>query len=101
MSHDIDDVKSLVRVRIVRLSARVTGTVCGLIGGFGLFLATNYLIIKGGRVVGPHLALLGQVFPGYRVTFVGSLIGLAYAFFTCWILGFAGALLYNAIASRK
>ena len=26
-------------------------------------------------MVGPHLALLGQYFIGYRVSFVGSLIG--------------------------
>lgn len=48
-------------------------------------------------MVGPHLALLGLVFIGYRVTFVGSLIGFVYAFVTGTILGCFGATVYNWI----
>ena len=48
--------------------------------GLGVFVATNWLISEGGPVVGPHLALLGQFFIGYRVTFVGSLVGFLWAF---------------------
>jgi len=68
-------------------SALARGVVTGTVAGLVIFIATNWLIIKGGPVVGPHLALLGQFFIGYRVTFVGSLIGFAYAF----VLGFAVA----------
>jgi hypothetical protein len=73
--------------RLLRLNATVHGLVTGLIAGLGLFIATNWLILKGGEVVGPHLALLGQFFIGYRVTFVGSMLGFAYAF----VCGFVGA----------
>ena len=45
----------------------------------GLFIATNWLVIKGGERVGPHLQLLSQYFIGYRVTFLGSFID----FFNC------------------
>ena len=42
---------------------------------FGLFAATNVLIFKGGAHVGSHLELLRVYFPGYSVTFGGSVIG--------------------------
>ena len=85
--------ESLVSVRLMRLNATVQGVVVGLIAGLGIFIATNWLIIKGGPVVGPHLALLGQFFIGYRVTFVGSLIGFAYGF----VLGFCVIFVYYVL----
>ena len=67
----------------------------GLISGGGLFIATLWLVIKGGEVVGPHLALLGQFFVGYTVTYWGSGIGFLYGFLTGFIAGFTVAILYN------
>jgi hypothetical protein len=85
-----------VLVQLLYLNARVQGVVVGLLFGFAIFIATNWLVLKGGQVVGPHLALLGQFFIGYRVSFVGSLIGFAYGFVAGYILGSLGARLYNA-----
>ena len=68
------------RVRLMRLNALFTGLAAGILLGTGLFVATNWLVVKGGPVVGPHLRLLGEFFIGYDVSFVGSLIGFAYAF---------------------
>lgn len=62
---------------------------------------TNWLVIKGGPVVGPHLTLLGQFFLGYRVTFVGSLIGFAYAFVVGFVGGFAVAWIYNRLLDLR
>jgi hypothetical protein len=45
-----------------------TGTVAGLL----LFLATLFLVISGGEVVGPNLALLTNYFPWYSVTLSGG-----------------------------
>ena len=42
-----------------------------------------------GDVIGPHLALLSQFFVGYRVTFLGSLIGFANAFAGGYVAGYA------------
>ena len=81
--------------RLLRLNATVVGLVSGLLLGGGIFVATNWLVIKGGEVVGPHLGLLGQYFIGYRVTFAGSFIGLAYGFFAGYFAGYAVANLYN------
>jgi len=93
--------ESLVSVRLMRLNATVQGAVLGLIAGLGIFIATNWLIIKGGPVVGPHLALLGQFFIGYRVTFVGSLIGFAYGFVLGFCVGYGVASAYNRLADLR
>jgi hypothetical protein len=66
-----------------------------------LFLATNWLVVKGGDVVGPHLALLGQYFLGYRVTFVGSLVGFAYAFVVGFVAGYGVSRIYNWVVDRR
>jgi len=87
--------ESLVRTRLMRLNATAQGLVTGTVAGLGIFLATNWLVIKGGPVVGPHLALLGQFFIGYRVTFVGSLIGFAYAFVLGFGVAYGVARMYN------
>jgi hypothetical protein len=68
-----------------RINARAWGISTGLLLGFGLFFATNLLVLRGGEHVGQHLKLLSIYFPGYSVTFVGSLIGFVYAF----VLGYA------------
>lgn len=67
-----------------------------LLGG-GLFLATNILVLKGGPNVGQHLGLLSQYFPGYSVSFVGSLIGFIYAFVGGYIIGRAIGYVYNRL----
>src|SRR5215468_10050056 len=77
------------------------GVVTGLLAGLALFVATNWLVLKGGRVVGPHLALLGQYFIGYRVSFVGSLIGFAWAFSLGFLVGAAVVAIYNRLADLR
>lgn len=71
------------------------GTLCGL----SVFAATVVLIIKGGAVVGPNLALLGQFFLGYTVTPTGAFIGLVYGFVLGFILGWLIGFLRNSLVS--
>ena len=87
--------------RLLRVNAAAHGMATGLLAGLALFLATNWLVLKGGPVVGPHLALLAQFFIGYRVTFVGSLIGFGYAFILGFAVGGATAWLYNQLLDRR
>jgi hypothetical protein len=75
----------------------MTGIVAGMLAGMVIFLATLWLVIKGGPNVGQHLSLLSQFFPGYRVTFLGSFIGLAYGFVSGFLIGFIVGRLYNSI----
>ncbi len=101
MTKDSKTFERIVLTRIVRLNATIQGIVTGLIFGLGIFIATNWLILKGGNRVGPHLALLGQYFIGYRVTFIGSLIGLAYGFVTGFVGGYVIAWIYNWFVDLK
>jgi hypothetical protein len=78
-----------------QLNGRAWGIAMGLLLGGGLFFATNILVIKGGPDVGPHLALLRVYFPGYRVSFVGSIIGFIYLFVLGYGIGRIIGTVYN------
>lgn len=84
---------------VLWLNAKVFGLSLGTVCGLGLFLATNWLVIKGGDPVGPHLSLLSQYFIGYRVSFPGSLIGFLYGFAFGTLAGSFIGWFYNKIAS--
>lgn len=77
-----------------RLGMGVAG---GVVCGAGLFLMTMILVLKGGYPIGPTLGLLGHFFFGYSVTFVGAFVGLAWGFVAGFLLGWAFALLHNAL----
>jgi hypothetical protein len=96
------NIEEVVVARFLRLDALMQGVVNGLIAGLALFVATNWLVVQGGQpgpsgeiVVGPHLSLLSQFFIGYRVSFVGSLIGSAYAGICGFVVGYCVASMYN------
>jgi len=95
------DLEKAVLIKIVRINGKVNGIIMGTFLGLAVFIGTNWLILKGGDPVGPHLALLGQFFIGYRVTFVGSLIGFAYGFLLGFALGYIIGALYNRIVAIK
>ena len=101
MTADQGSVERVVMTRMLRVHAGVNGIVTGLIAGLGIFLATNWLVLKGGPVVGPHLALLAQFLVGYRVTFAGSLIGFGYGFVLGFAIAYAISWLYNQILERR
>jgi hypothetical protein len=86
--------QNLVR-EVIRLSRNVLGLTLGILFAAGLFLATNFLVLKGGSNVGAHLQLLNQFFPGYKVTLLGSFIGAAYAFAVGYVSGWVIATVYN------
>ena len=97
----LDQTEQILERAVVRLNASVLGIVLGILAGFGIFLATNFLILKGGEVVGPHLALLGNFFPFYRVTFLGSIIGFGYGLLAGYVAGFIIATVYNQVVKFK
>jgi hypothetical protein len=51
--------------------------------------------------VGQHLGLLRSYYPGYSVTWTGSLVGFFYAALTGAILGWCVAWLYNMLAGWR
>ena len=92
-----DDELRQVRKALMRMHEQGWGIACGVLFGLGLFVATNFLVVKGGPVVGPHLALLSNFFPGYSVTFVGSVIGFVYAFVVGYGFGRTVSTIYNRL----
>ncbi len=93
--------EELLRRAVVRLSGNILGLVFGTILGLMIFVATNWLVFKGGPVVGPHLSLLSQFFIGYSVTFLGSLVGMLYGFVAGYLAGLFIAWVYNSVAFLK
>ena len=84
-----------------RIHAGVLAVVCALIGGFGLFAMTVWLLLKGGVMVGAHLQLLGNYFIGYSVTWPGSLVGFFYGALFGGLIGWAIGRIYNAVAGFR
>jgi hypothetical protein len=100
--------KDLLFSGILRLNARILGLALGIILGLVLFLATNWLLIKGGHydargnyVVGPHLQLLSQFFIGYKVSFWGSIVGFFYGLAVGTIFGALIGWIYNKIVEWR
>jgi len=101
MTQSERNLEQIVLVRVMRLNAVAQGVVAGLMVGLGLFLATLWLVLKGGDVVGPHLGLLGQYLIGYDVTLAGSFVGFLYGFLIGFVCGYLVSVLYNRIADAR
>jgi hypothetical protein len=93
---------------VARLNATSLGLILGLLLGLVIFLATNWLVIKGGpvtrsgrEIIGPHLQLLSQFFIGYSVSFLGSIIGFLYGFAVGTLGGALIGWIYNWIVDLK
>jgi hypothetical protein len=80
---------------LLRMNLQAWGIAGGLLFGLGLCLATLVLVVRGGDHVGPHLNLLGLYFPGYSVSYAGSLIGFVYAFVLGYAIGRTIVVIYN------
>jgi len=85
---------------VARLRAGVMAVVFGMFGGGSLFLATVWLLLRGGENVGKHLSLLHHYFPGYSVTWGGAIVGLLYGAAVGAVLGWAVSWVYNLVAAR-
>ena len=96
-----DNEETIIQTHLLYLNAVVQGISVGLFMGLGLFAITIWLVLKGGETVGPHLALLGQYFIGYSVSWGGSVIGLVYGFVLGYVIGYAYARIYNAVVGKK
>jgi hypothetical protein len=92
-----DSEEQIIKRAVLSLNGNILGIVLGIISALGIFCATNWLVAKGGAVVGPHLSLLGQFFIGYSVTFSGSLIGVLYCFIIGYLSGRLIGWIYNSI----
>ena len=88
--------KVLVRA-FARMDSLAFAAAVGSVSGLYLFLATLWLVIRGGPVVGPNLALLSEYFAGYTVTVKGAFIALGYSFFWGFLFGWLYSYLRNLL----
>lgn len=89
-----DEVLVRAFARIDKLAlATAVGSACGL----SIFIATLWLIIKGGELIGPNLQLLGEYFIGYTITMKGAFIGMGYSFTWGFLSGWLFAYLRNFV----
>ena len=86
---------------IARIQTGVLTVVFATIGGLSLFLMTAWLVVKDGPNVGAHLRLLGNYFPGYSVTWPGSVIGLTYGALVGGMLGWSISTIYNKVVTLR
>lgn len=86
---------------VIRLRAAILALVCGLLAGAGLFLATAWLVIRGGPNVGQHLALLRNYLPGYTVSWAGAVLGLVYGFIVGAGAGWLTGWIYNWLVELR
>jgi hypothetical protein len=86
---------------LVRTFAKVheiaLGVASGVLAGTALFVATAIIVARGGETVGPHLSLLSQYLPGYRVTFGGAFLGGAYGLIIGFVSGAFVAFVRNVL----
>ena len=68
----------LLQAAFAKYDSIALGGALAVVIGLGLFLATALLLIQGGDSPGPMLSVLGSYFLGFRVTWSGAFLGLAY-----------------------
>ena len=93
--------RALVNRAVARLRSAILALAFGLVSGSGLLLATVWLVLRGGDPVGPHLGLLGIYFPGYEVSWAGSLVGFAWGFAVGAAVGGFTGWVYNRVAAAR
>lgn len=93
--------QALIRAAVARLRAGILAIVCGLLAGTGLFLATVWLVLQGGEVVGPHLGLLRYYLPGYSVTWTGAFLGFIYGVLLGALVGGLTGWIYNRVVDLR
>jgi len=81
----------------MKLDVKSFALACGLVWGWGLFALTWWIIAFDGAT--GERTLIGQLYRGYSISPMGSVIGLVWGFFDALVGGAVFAWLYNLIAS--
>ena len=83
----------------MQLSKRAFSLTAGILWGVAIFLATNFLLLKGST--GGLISNLGNVYFGYSFSFLGSIIGLIWGFVNGFVAGWLFAFLYNLFVKKS
>lgn len=88
----------ITRAAFARIDTLALAVAMGSVFALLLWSATAMLLLKEtppGTPVGPHLALLANYFPGYTVSWPGSVVGALYAFVAGCGIGIVVAAVWN------
>jgi hypothetical protein len=77
------------------MKVKAFAVAAGILWGFLLFALTLLETVRG---VGHTLGALSALYPGYSVTYLGSVAGLVYGFVSGALIGAAFCWLYNRLA---
>jgi hypothetical protein len=83
----------------MKLNVKSFALAFGLIWGLGLFCLTWWIIAFDGAT--GEATIIGQVYRGFNISPIGSLIGLVWAFTDGAIGGAIFAWLYNSFVSKR
>ncbi len=81
----------------MKLNLRAFALSSGILWGVGLFVITWWKIIFGGASGNP--TFVGNIFLGFSISPLGSVLGLIWAFIAGMICGAVFAFLYNKLSS--
>jgi len=87
--------KAILMAAFARFDPLALAVALGSVFALLIFIATAALLLQGGEVVGPHLALLGIYLPGYDVSWTGALLGALYFWLIGAVTGMVIAMLWN------
>jgi hypothetical protein len=76
----------------MQLNVRRFALATGVLWGLGLFVVT---LVATGRGIGDHLRHLDSIYPGYQISFLGSVVGALYAFVSGLLAGGLFSAIYN------
>jgi len=83
----------------MKLNLAAFALTCAIFWSMMVFLLTWWLILREGPT--GDVTLLGRIYPGYRITYLGSLVGLGWGFLDGLIGGAVFAWLYNFLARAR
>jgi len=92
---EVSESESVLMKTFGRIDKLGLATAVGSVSGLLIFVATLFLVIKGGENVGSNLQLLNQYFIGYTVSMKGAFIGMAFGFLWGFLSGWFIAYIRN------
>lgn len=82
----------------MKLKVLAFGYSIGIVWAAIILFATALAMVRGG---GHHLQLLGTYFIGYKLSWLGCVIGIGWGLLSGFIIGAAIAIIYNARVPEK
>ena len=86
---------------VLKLNGHSLGVALGSIGGLGLLITTNWLVVRGTAGESKHAALLSQFLPGYSVSASGSILGAIDIFVITYLLCLLLGMIYNRLVTLR